>query len=160
MKLRLAVAVDRLDEARELRSGGADGADGLLVVHAHRPDEADRAERAVHEAVARADERDLAQRRMRELCADADERPPGLGRRVAEHFEEGRALLDEIEQVAVGVELLGAYLAEQVGRTADVEALRGRDELGERRPQRGEERALVGTERRVVDAAAEQRRAE
>ena len=51
--------------------GGADGAERLLVVHAQRPEQADRAERAVRDAVGRADERELAQPRLVELLADA-----------------------------------------------------------------------------------------
>ena len=85
---------------------------------------------------------------MLELVADADERAARLERRLAEHLEQRGALLDELEQVAVRLELLGAHLAEQVGGAADVEPLLGRDELGERRPERGEERALAQAEAR------------
>ena len=113
------------------------------------PDEADGAERPVDEPVAGADERDLAQRGMVELVADADERPARLDGRLAEHLEQRGALLDELEQVAVRLELLGAHVAEQVGGAADVQPLLGRDELGERRPKRGEERrARAGRARR------------
>ena len=97
---------------------------------------------------------------MLEVVADADERPARLERRLAEHLEQRGALLDELEQAAVGLELLGAHLAEQVGGAADVEPLLRRDELGERRPERGEERALAQAEARVVEAAAQERRAE
>ena len=85
------------------------------------------------EPVARADERDLPQRRMVELLADPDERTPRLERRLAEHVEQSGPLLDELEQAAVCVELLGAQVAEQVGGAADIETLLRGDELGERR---------------------------
>src|ERR1700730_14001635 len=99
--LRLAFAVDRLGEPRELGRRGANGAERLLVVHAHRADEADRAKCSVHEPVARTDERNLAQRRMVEVLAEAHERTVRLIGRLAEHLEERGPLLDELEQAAI-----------------------------------------------------------
>src|SRR5690349_8757574 len=100
----LAFAVYGLGEARELARGRADRTERLLVIHPDRTDQADRAERTVHEAVARADERDLLERRVVQLVAEADERAPRLGGGVPEDVQERRALLDELEQVAVGLE--------------------------------------------------------
>src|SRR5207244_3446350 len=75
-------------------------------------------------------------------------------------LEQCSALFDEIEQIAVRLELLGPHLAEQVGGTTDVEALLGGDELCEGRPEGGEERSLAKAEPGVVEATAQERRAE
>ena len=96
---------------------------------------------------------------MLELLADADERPRGSSGEPSTSSIAAR-FSTQLEQAAVRLELLGAHLAEQVGGAADVEALLGRDELGERGPQRGEERALARRRARILEAAAEQRRAE
>src|SRR5258705_7842692 len=109
------------------------------------------------EPVARADERDLTERGMVELLAHAHVGPPRLERRLAEHVEQGGTLLDELEEAPVRVELLGAQLAEQVGGTADVEALLGGDELRERRTQHGEEGALTLAQARIFEAAPQKR---
>src|SRR3989442_10315084 len=156
MLLTLAFVVDRLDEPRELGRGGTDGAERFLVVHAHGADQADGTERAMDEAVTRPDECDLAQRRMVELLADPHERTPRVERRLAEDLEQRSALLDELEQVPVRVELLGAQLAEQVGGAADIEALLRGDELRERGAQRSEERQLARTQARILEAAAQE----
>ena len=58
--------------------GGADGADRLVVVHPHRAEQADRAERARRQSVGRADEGDVVQAGVIE--PDADERPPDVER--------------------------------------------------------------------------------
>ena len=131
MSLRLALVVDRLDEARELERGRAHRAERLLVVHPHRADEADGAERPVDKAVARTDERDLGERRVGELVAEANVRLPGCAR-LPDRVEQVGAALDEPEQAAICVELFRPDLAEQIGGTADVQTLRSADELGER----------------------------
>src|SRR5262249_13128899 len=137
-------------------SGRADGAERLLVIHPHGSDETDGAERPVDEPVARADERDLGQRWVGELVAQADERT--LRRtRLPEHVDQVGAALDELEQASVRAQLLGPYLAEQVCRPADVQALLGRDELRECRPKRREEGALGVAEALVLEPAPEQR---
>src|SRR2546427_11944815 len=112
------------------------------------------------EPVARADERDLTQRGMVELLAHAHVRPPRLERRLAEHVEQGSALLDELEEASVRVQLLGAQLTEQVGGTADVEALLRGDELRERGTQHREEDALALAQALIFEAAPHQRGAE
>src|SRR3954465_14961048 len=119
VSLRLALVVDRLDEARELGGGGADRTECFLVVHPYRPDEADRPERTMEEPVAGADERDLGQCGMLEVVADADERSPRVERRLADHLEKRGALLDELEEVAIRLELLASNLAEEVCGAAD-----------------------------------------
>ena len=63
------VLVDVLDEARELERRGANRADRLLVVHAQRADETDRAERRRADPVRRADERDRVELGAGELQA-------------------------------------------------------------------------------------------
>src|SRR5204862_426938 len=109
--------------------------------------------------VAGADERDLTQRGMLELMAHADEGPLRLRRR-AEHVEHRSALHDELEEIAVRLELLRANVAEQIGGAADVEALLGGNELGERRPQGSEKVVLTRREPRILETAAQERRAE
>ena len=111
----------------------------------------------MNEPVTRADERDLAKRGVLELLADAHERPARLEGRLAEHLEQGGPLLDELEEAPVGVELLGAQLAEQVRGTADIKALLSRDELRERRAQRREKRALASAQARVLETPPEER---
>ncbi len=108
------------------------------------------------EPVAGADEGDLAQRGMVEIVPDPHEGAVRLVRRLAEHVEQGSALLDELEQVAIGLELLRAHVAEQVGGTADIQPLLGRDELREGRAQRAQEVALARRETGVVEAAAQE----
>ena len=80
--------------------------------------------------------------------------------RLAHDAEQLGALLDELEQAAVRVELLGAHLAEQVGGAADVQALLRGDELGERGPKRSEEGTLARRQPGIVEAAAQERRPE
>src|SRR5579862_5917552 len=97
---------------------------------------------------------------MLEVVPDADERLTRLERRLTEDVEQRRPLLDELEEVAVGLELLGADLAEEVGGAADVEPLLGGDELREGRPKRSEKRPLARREAGLVEAAAQERRTE
>ena len=59
---------------------------------------------------------------MLELGADADERPPRI-ERAAQQLEQRRALLEDLEQPAVRLELVVAHVVEQPGRAADVQAL-------------------------------------
>ncbi len=73
----------------------------------------------------------------------------------AEHVEHVGAALDELEQAAVGVELLRAHVAEEVGRAADVEPLLSRLELGEDGLECVEEPALARRQARVFQAAAQ-----
>src|SRR5207302_781328 len=101
-----------------------------------------------------------AECRMNELMADAHERPSPVEPGVAEDVEQGRALLDELEETAVGVELLGAHLAEQIRGAADVEALSGRDELDEGGPDRGEKLPLAHRQAGVLEAPPKERRSE
>src|SRR5205085_11098488 len=94
--LTLAFAVHGLGEARELGRCRAHRAESLLVVHAHRADQADRSERTVDEPIARADHRALTERRMAEILADTHDWAVRLVRRPAEHIEERRPLLHEL----------------------------------------------------------------
>src|SRR5581483_5106993 len=87
-------------------------------------------------------------------------RPACIEARVPEHVEQRSPFLDELEQAAVRLQLVAPYVSEQVGGTADVETLRSADELGERRPQRGEESTLADAQSWIVEAAAQQRRPE
>ena len=57
---------------------------------------------------------------MLELMADAHECPARLECGLADHVEQRCALLHELEQIAVRVELFGAHLAEQIGGAADI----------------------------------------
>jgi hypothetical protein len=155
----LGFVVDRLDETRELERGGADGTERLLVVHAHRADEVDGAERAMDEPVARTDEGDLGETRMRKLVTEADERSLGAAR-LPEHIEQVGPALHELEQAPVRVELFGPDLPEEVGSAAHVQTLLRRDELGERRPERGEKRTLGLAQPLVLEAALQEACAE
>ena len=65
----------------------------------------------MHEAVGRTDEGDVRQRRVLELVADAHERPAWI-ERAAQQLEQRGALLEHLEQPAIGVELLGANVVE------------------------------------------------
>ena len=96
---------------------------------------------------------------MVELVSDADERAVRFLRR-AENVEQCGALLDQLEEAAVRLELLAADLAEQVGRAADVETLLRGENVDEDRANRREERALANRQALIFEAAAEQRRAE
>src|SRR5947208_11648056 len=99
------VLVDSLDEARQLLSGGTNGADRLVVVHPHRAEQADRSERSVREAVGRAHQRGVLQRRMVELAADAHPRAQRI-ERLAQEREQRSAALERDEDVAVEAELI------------------------------------------------------
>jgi len=96
---------------------------------------------------------------VHELVAKPHERTLRRAR-LPEHVDQVGAALDELEQASVGVELLGADLAEKIGGAADVEALLRRDELRERGPQRGQEGPLAGAQPLVVEAAPKQTRPE
>ena len=131
--------------------GRADGAEGGRVVHANRPEEADRAERAVDEAVGGADEGDVVERRL-ELAADADEQAARLARR-AEQADHRGPLLDRLEQPMARLELGAARLAEQRRRAADEDALLlAPVTLREGGPEHLQERALPWCEPGIVEA--------
>ena len=93
-----------------------------------------------------------------ELVADARERP-AHGERLREHVEQRGALLERVHQAAVGADLLRAQVVEQAGGAADVELALVLD-LVERAADRGEERALLRRQARLVEGAREQARAE
>src|ERR671930_1443063 len=120
--------VDLLDEAGELRGRAPHRPERLLVVHPHRPEQADRAERAVGNAVSGADEREALQVGMLELDADANERPARV-ERLAQDFEQRGALLEQLEHALVCLELVSARALQQPGGAADVEALALDEEL-------------------------------
>ena len=131
----------------------ADGAERLLVVHAQRPEQADGAERLVREPVGRADERELAEAGRLELVADASERP-AQAERLREHVEQRRALLERVDQAAVGADLL-----RRAGRRAARPRRRRRAAGRPRRsskapPDRVEKRAFVQRQARLVEGAA------
>src|SRR6185503_13467252 len=111
------LVVEALDEARELDRGAADSAQRLVVVHAHRAEQRDRAERPVREPVGGADEGHVVQSGMVELVADADERAPRL-ERLADQLQQRRALLERLEQPLARLELVPARLAEEAGGAA------------------------------------------
>ena len=69
----VSALVDGREEAGQLAGGVAYRVDRARVVHAQRPDDADRAEAAVAEPVVGADDADRAQRRLRVLLADTEE---------------------------------------------------------------------------------------
>src|SRR5207244_13414196 len=108
---------------------------------------------------ARADERDLGQGWVHELVSHADIRTLRRGR-LTEHVEQVGPALDELEQAPVRIELVGAHAAQEVGGAAYVQALFGRGEPRERRPERREERPLSLAQPGVLEAPPEQRRSE
>ena len=117
----------------------------------------------VREPVGRADEREVAQARLLELVADAGERPARV-ERLREHVEQRGALLERVDQAAVGADLLGAQLVEQPGGAADEEppVLVGR--VLERAADREQERALarrlrLGSSNATLDRARADARA-
>src|SRR5512133_2428255 len=130
---RLAVTsialVNLLDEAGKLRGGASHRAQRLLVVHSDGAEQADGPEGAVGEAVGRTDEREPLQVGMIEVDADPDERAARIDR-LAEHLEQRRALLEQLEQPLVGVKLVPARAFEQSGGAADIEALPLLEQLG------------------------------
>ena len=123
--------------------------------------QADGAERAVHEPVAGADERDLVERGVRRARGRRGRTAGAARAPIAEHVEQRAARCStSSNRLPVRVELVAAHLAEQAGGAADVQPLLGVDDLRERRRERGEERALARAEARILEAAAQQRRAE
>src|SRR3979490_2944590 len=95
---------------------------------------------------------------MAEILADAHEWAVRLIGRLPEDVEERRPLLDELEQVAIGLELPRAHLAKEVGGATDVQPLLCRDKLGEGGAQRAEEVALARRQAGVVETAPEEDR--
>ena len=87
--------------------------------------------RPPEETPTEAEQCDLGEARMLELVAEPDERPPRFAR-PADDVEHVVAALDELEQAAVRVELLGADVTEQICGATDVEPLLGGHELDER----------------------------
>ena len=130
----------------------------LLVVHPHRPDEADGAERAVDEAVTRADERDLREGRVLELVAEAHE---GTLRRLG--------CAEDVDQCRRGARRArtgcGTRRAPRRGPRRGGRPRRRRRGAArrrrarERRAKRVEERALAGSGR-VLEAARQEAGAE
>src|SRR5262249_30359271 len=135
-----------------------DRAKRLVVVHAERAEEADRAERLVGEPVRGADERKLAEAGRLELVSDANERTPRV-ERLGEDVEERGALLERVDQAPVGADLLGARRIERARGPADVELAVFLDGV-ERTADRVEKDALAGREVGLVEDAAEDPRAE
>ena len=91
---------------------------------------------------------------MVELDADADERAARV-ERLAEHAEHRGALLEQLEQALVRLELVPSRAFEQAGRAADVQALALLEQLRERGPQRRQESGLALGEARVLEPLAE-----
>src|SRR6184192_3950035 len=87
---------------------------------------------------------------MIELDADADEGPPRI-ERLAEHTEQRGALLEELEQPLIGLELVALGALEQAGGAADVQALALLEQLREGRPERREEGGLPLREARILE---------
>src|SRR5436305_3740901 len=97
---------------------------------------------------------------MGQLVSHTDERPPGV-EGLRQHVEQRAATLEELEQAAVTGELVGPQLVEHAGRTAHEQTLLLlRYELGERRPQRLDERTLARGQARIGQALLEQPRPE
>ena len=87
---------------------------------------------------------------MVQLDADADERTARV-ERLAEHTEQGGALLEQLEQPLISLELVAAGALEQSGRATDVEALTFPEQLRERRPKRREEGGLALGEAGILE---------
>src|SRR3989442_11066612 len=97
---------------------------------------------------------------MPELRAHPDERAPWV-EGVGEHVEHCAPLLQQLEEPAVGMELVGSRNVEQAGRTADEEApcLLG-NRLAEGRPERLDELSLPWRQALIVELATERARSE
>ena len=95
-----------------------------------------------------------------DLGPDADDRPPRV-ESIGEELEHRRPPLEHVEQVLTGFELGATCVTEQSRGTTDVElgTVVG-DCVDERRPQAAEERALAQRHRRILEPAAQRRRAE
>src|SRR3954469_11092771 len=91
---------------------------------------------------------------MFQLDSHPNERPARI-ERLAKHPEQRRSLLEELEQPLVSLELVAACTLEQAGGAADVEALPLLEQLGERRPERREERRLPLRQARVLEPLAQ-----
>src|SRR3990172_12516279 len=107
----LRLLVDVLREARELERGRAHRADRLLVVHAQRPEQADRAERAIGEPIGGADVGDVVELPAVDLRAHPDDRLSRV-ERVAQQLEHGSPALEQLEQALGGLDPVGAGGAE------------------------------------------------
>src|SRR5438105_3004152 len=91
---------------------------------------------------------------MIQLDADADERAARV-ERLAEHAQQGGALLEQLEQSLIGLELVAAGALEQAGRAPYVEALTLLEQLRERGPKRREEGGFALGEARILEPLAQ-----
>src|SRR6185437_3564493 len=85
---------------------------------------------------------------------DPDERTARV-ERLAEHTEQRGALLEQLEQALVRLELVPTRAFEQAGRAADVEALAFLEQLREGGPKRRQEGRLALGEARILEPLAE-----
>ena len=91
---------------------------------------------------------------MVEFDTDPDERTARV-ERLAEHTEQRGALLEQLEQALVRLELVPTRAFEQAGRAADVEALALLEQLREGGPKRRQEGRLALGEARILEPLAE-----
>src|SRR5437763_15196872 len=95
---------------------------------------------------------------MLELDADADEGPPRI-ERLAEHTEQRGALLEQLEQPLIGLELVALGGREQAGGAAHVQARAPREQLREGRAERREEGGRPLREARILEPLSQRMRA-
>src|SRR5215211_1083256 len=96
---------------------------------------------------------------MLQLHSDADERSTRVEGSVQE-LEQGRALLEHLEQMLIRLQLLGPNLLEQNRGSTDVQSSFVRLRLGEGRPKRREECPLSVGQLWLGEPLPEQIRAE
>ena len=87
---------------------------------------------------------------MLQFDTHPDEGPARI-ERLTEDAEERGALLEQLEQALIGLELVTAGAFEQPGRAADVEALALIEQLRERGPQSREKRGLALGQARILE---------